>query len=51
VQFPSQADVVADAQAGRNAANQVTIALILGGAGLAFGLIGTGLALATRRSR
>ena len=51
VQFPSQADVVADAQAGRNAANQVTIALILGGAGLAFGLVGTGLALATRRSR
>jgi hypothetical protein len=51
VQFPSQADVVADAQAGRNAANQVTIALVLGGAGLVFGLLGTGLALATRRSR
>ena len=38
VQFPSQADVVADAQAGRNAANQVTIALVLGAAGLLFGL-------------
>ena len=49
VQFPAQADVVASAQAGQNAANQLPIALALGAAGLVFGLIGTGLGLAARR--
>ncbi len=49
VQFPSQADIVADAQAGRTASSQVTIALALGAAGLAAGLIGIGLALSARR--
>jgi hypothetical protein len=51
VQFPAQADLVAQAQAGQNAANQLPIALALGAAGLVFGLIGTGLALTARRSR
>jgi hypothetical protein len=49
VQLPAQADLVADAQAGRTAANQVTIALGLGAAGLLAGLVGIGLALAARR--
>ena len=49
VQFPAQADLVADAQAGRAAASQVTIALVLGAAGLLAGLVGIGLALASRR--
>jgi len=49
IQFPAQADIVADAQAGRTAASQVTIALALGTAGLLAGLIGIGLALAARR--
>ncbi len=51
VQFPAQADLVAQAQAGQNAANLLPIALALGAAGLVFGLIGTGLAFAARRSR
>jgi hypothetical protein len=49
VQFPPQAEVVAAAQAGRDAANQVTIALVLGAAGVLIGLVGVGLALAGRR--
>jgi hypothetical protein len=49
LQFPAQADVVADAQAGKTAASQVTIALVLGAAGLLAGLVGIGLALAARR--
>jgi len=49
IQFPAQADIVADAQAGRTAASQVTTALALGAAGLLAGLIGIGLALAARR--
>jgi hypothetical protein len=51
VQFPAQADIVAQAQAGQNAASQVPIAIVLGAAGLVFGLIGTGLAIANRRGR
>jgi hypothetical protein len=51
VQFPAEADVVASAQAGQNAANQLPIAVALGAAGLMFGLIGTGLGLAARRAR
>ncbi len=49
VQFPSEADLAADAQAGRTAASQVTFALGLGAAGLLAGLVGIGLALAARR--
>jgi hypothetical protein len=49
VQFPAEADLVANAQAGKEAASQVTIALALGAAGLLAGLIGIGLALAARR--
>jgi len=49
VQFPPQAEVVADAQAGKNASNEVTIALVLGAAGVVIGLVGVGLALAGRR--
>ncbi len=51
VQFPAQATIVADAQAGANAGNQVTIALVLGAVGVLLGLLGTGLALAARRRR
>jgi len=51
VQFPAEADIVAQAQAGQNAANQLPIALAFGAAGLLFGLIGTGLAITRRRSR
>jgi hypothetical protein len=49
VQFPAEADLVANAQAGRDASSQVTIAIALGAAGLLAGLIGIGLALAARR--
>ena len=49
VQFPAEADVVADAQAGKTASSQVTIAIALGAAGLLAGLVGIGLALAARR--
>jgi hypothetical protein len=48
-QFPAQAELVADARAGSTAASQVTIALVLGGAGLLAGLVAIGLALAARR--
>ena len=37
VQFPAQADIVANAQAGKDAASQVTIAVALGAAGLVAG--------------
>ena len=47
--FPAETDLVANAQAGKDAASQVTIALLLGAAGLVAGLIGIGLALAARR--
>lgn len=49
VQFPAQADLVADVQAAKTASSQVTIALVLGAAGLVAGLVGIGLALAARR--
>lgn len=49
VQLPTLAEVQADAQKGADAAGQVTIALVLGGAGVVIGLFGVGLALAARR--
>ena len=49
VQFPSQAQVVADTQAAKDASSQVTLALALGGAGLLVGIIALGLAVAGRR--
>jgi hypothetical protein len=49
VQFPAEADLVANAQAGKDASSQVTLAIVLGAAGLLAGLIGIGLALASRR--
>jgi hypothetical protein len=49
VQFPPQAEIVSNAQAGKDASSQVTIALALGGAGVVIGLVAVGLALAGRR--
>ncbi|HTS14754.1 MAG TPA: hypothetical protein VMH24_03745 [Candidatus Sulfotelmatobacter sp.] len=49
VQLPTLAELQANAQKGADAASQVTIALILGGAGVVIGLFGVGLALAARR--
>ncbi len=49
VQFPSEADLVANAQAGKDAAAQVTVALCVGIAGVVIGLIGLGVALSGRR--
>jgi hypothetical protein len=49
VQLPTLAELQATAQKGADAANQVTIALVLGGAGVLLGLVGIGLALAVRR--
>jgi hypothetical protein len=49
VQFPAEADLVAYAEAGKDASSQMTTALVLGAAGLVAGLIGIGLALAARR--
>jgi hypothetical protein len=49
VQFPGQAELVADAQAGKDASSQVTTALLIGGAGVLIGLVALGLALAARR--
>jgi hypothetical protein len=49
VQFPPQAEVVDNAQAGKDAGSQVTIALALGAAGVVIGLVAVGLALAGRR--
>jgi hypothetical protein len=51
VQFPPQAEVVADAQAGRTASDQLPIALVLGGLGLLAGLVGIGLGWSARRAR
>ncbi len=51
VQFPAEADLVASAQAGQNAADLLPIAIGLGALGVLFGLVGTGLALASRRAR
>ena len=49
VQFPSEADVAAQAQKGADAASQVTIALVLGGIGIVVGVVALGVALASRR--
>ena len=49
VQFPSQADLVAQAKQGSDAAVQLPIALVLGGAGLLVGLLALVVALAGRR--
>jgi hypothetical protein len=52
-QFPEQlppiADVAADASRGAAAADQMTLALLLGGAGVVLGVIALGLAVALRR--
>ena len=48
VQFPSTGDVVADAQAGANAATQATIALVLAVIGLLVALVALGLTVARR---
>jgi hypothetical protein len=48
VQFPSQAELVANAQKGADAAGQVTIALALGGLGVLLGLAALGVSLAGR---
>jgi hypothetical protein len=49
IQLPSEADVAAQAQKGADAASQVTIALVLGGIGIALGVVALGVALASRR--
>ena len=51
VQFPTQAEVADQAVRGARAADQVTIALALGGAGLVAGVAALGVALAGRRRR
>jgi hypothetical protein len=48
VQFPTQAQLVANAQKGADAAGQVTIALALGGLGVLLGLAALGVSLAGR---
>ena len=49
IQFPSQADLVAQAQRGADAAAQLPLALGLGAAGLIAGLLALGVSLASRR--
>jgi hypothetical protein len=49
VTLPTAAELSAEARKGADAASQVTIALVLGGAGLIVGLLGLGVALASRR--
>ena len=49
VQFPSQAQLVADVQAAKDASSQVSLALVLGGLGVALGVIALGVAIASRR--
>lgn len=49
VTLPTVAELQAQAQKGADAANQVTIALALGGIGLAVGLLALGLAVVGRR--
>jgi hypothetical protein len=49
VQFPSEAELVADAKAGKDGAAQAQLALIVGAAGVVIGLVGAGLALSARR--
>jgi hypothetical protein len=47
--LPTVAELSAEAKKGADAASQVTIALVLGAAGLVVGLLGLGVALAARR--
>ena len=47
--LPTAAELSAEAKKGADAASQVTIALVLGGAGVIVGLLGLGVALASRR--
>jgi hypothetical protein len=49
VTLPTTAELAAQARKGADAASQVTIALVLGGAGLVAGLLGLGVGLAGRR--
>jgi hypothetical protein len=49
VTLPTAAELAAEAKKGADAANQVTIALALGAAGLIVGLLALGVALAGRR--
>jgi hypothetical protein len=49
VQFPSQADLVAQAQQGADAAAQLPIVMVLAVAGLVAGLLALGVAIAGRR--
>jgi hypothetical protein len=49
LQFPPEAELADAAQRGADAAGQATIALILGAAGVAVGIVALGLALAARR--
>jgi hypothetical protein len=48
-QLPAISDVAADASRGAAAADQMTLALLLGGAGVVLGVIAIGLAVALRR--
>ena len=47
--LPPLADIAADASKGAQAASQVTLALIVGAIGVVLGLVGIGLAFASRR--
>lgn len=49
VQFPSQAELVADTKAAKDASAQVPIALVVGGVGLLVSVVALGVALAGRR--
>jgi hypothetical protein len=49
VTLPTAAELSAEAKKGADAASQVTIALVLGGAGLIVGLLALGVTLASRR--
>jgi len=48
VQFPSQAELAAQAKQGADAASQVTIAIGLGAVGVILGLVALGVAVASR---
>jgi len=48
VQFPSTGDIVADAEAGANAATQATVALVLAVIGMLAALVALGLTVARR---
>lgn len=51
VRFPTQAEIVAGAASGTEAANRATLALAAGVGGLILGLAALGVALASRRQR